>query len=348
MQDAEKPIDVTQEHRRQDGAKTGGTGGAAGRGKPFPWWKLGVVALVVVAAVLVAMSRDGCTRSRTATLDRAQRAADSFPPETVLATVDGETITLADLNAKLDAYPAPYRPKFERRKYEFLEDLIVRMLLLREAERYKIAETPEYQEAVNAQQEHAGREEDMLIQTLLWTQVVEKVEASDEEIRAYYDAHKDDLPGNPSFEEAKEMLEPNVRGRKRDEAVIAYVKSLKEAAAITRNEAWIEAQKALAAENPLDDALASGKPVLADFGRGTCVPCQQIAPILEELSKELEGRVHVLIINTDAFGELVQRYEVRIVPTQIFFDASARELYRHKGFMSKEDILAKLEELGML
>ena len=113
-------------------------------------------------------------------------------------------------------------------------------------------------------------------------------------------------------------------------------------------EAWIEAQKTLAHDNPLDGALASGTPVLVDFGRTTCAPCRQIKPILEELSKELEGRVHVLIIDTDEFGYLSNRYEIRVVPTQIFFDASATEVYRHRGFMSRQDILAKLKELRML
>jgi thioredoxin 1 len=102
-----------------------------------------------------------------------------------------------------------------------------------------------------------------------------------------------------------------------------------------------------AADNPLDSALASGKPVLADFGRGTCIPCKMMQPVLESLSKELEGKVHVLILDTDEYGYLANRYRIRIIPTQIFFDASGTEKERHQGFMSKEEILAKWKELGI-
>lgn len=348
MQEADRPTEATQQHRRQDGAEAGETGGDARRRNPFPWWKLGVVALVIVAAVLVVMARDGCTRSGSSTPSSARRAAETFTGETVLATINEDTITLADLNARLDAYPPHYRLRFKRQKHEFLEDLIDRTLLLRQAELKKIAENPEYRKSIEEQSGDPEREEHALVHILLWDQVVSKVTVSDEEIRAFYEAHKDDLPGNPSFEEAKETLMPKVRGDKRNEAVIAYVKSLKDAATITRNEAWIAAQKGLAVENPLDDALASGKPVLVDFGRTTCVPCRQIKPILEELGRELDGRVHVLVIDSDEFGYLSERCGIRVVPTQIFFDTSATELYRHRGFMSKDDILAKLKELGML
>ena len=44
---------------------------------------------------------------------------------------------------------------------------------------------------------------------------------------------------------------------------------------------------------------------------------------------------------------LKQKYGVKMIPTQIFFDASGKELFRHEGFMSKEDILGKWKELGV-
>ncbi len=101
----------------------------------------------------------------------------------------------------------------------------------------------------------------------------------------------------------------------------------------------------VAADNPLDRALTSGKPTLADFGRGTCIPCKMMQPILDELEKELKGRVHVLVLDTRDYGDLARRHGVRIIPTQIFFDAAGKEMFRHEGFMSREEILAKLEEL---
>jgi thiol-disulfide isomerase/thioredoxin len=71
-----------------------------------------------------------------------------------------------------------------------------------------------------------------------------------------------------------------------------------------------------------------------------------MAPILEELKKEYEGRLQVDFIDVWKDESAGGRYAIRVIPTQIFFDASGKELWRHEGFISKEDILAKWKELG--
>ncbi|MHC4713907.1 MAG: thioredoxin family protein [Planctomycetota bacterium] len=87
-------------------------------------------------------------------------------------------------------------------------------------------------------------------------------------------------------------------------------------------------------------------PRLLDLGKGTCVPCKMMKPILEELDKEYADRFTVEIIDLSLIPEATQDYGVQLIPTQIFFDASGKELFRHEGFMSREDILAKWSELG--
>lgn len=100
--------------------------------------------------------------------------------------------------------------------------------------------------------------------------------------------------------------------------------------------------------DPLTTALASGKPVLADFGKGTCAPCKMMKPILDKLAEELQGKVHVLILDTGDDALIANEYDVRMIPTQIFFAGTGKELFRHVGFMPREDILAKMNELGMI
>lgn len=90
-----------------------------------------------------------------------------------------------------------------------------------------------------------------------------------------------------------------------------------------------------------------GLPVLIDIGAGTCIPCKMMAPILEELKKELEGKLVVQFLDLNKFPDVAQIYGIRVMPTQIFYDASGKELFRHEGFYSKEDILAKWKELGV-
>lgn len=90
-----------------------------------------------------------------------------------------------------------------------------------------------------------------------------------------------------------------------------------------------------------------GKPVLLDLGATKCIPCKMMAPILEELGEEYAGVMEVVFIDVWEKPEAGSRYGIQSIPTQIFFDAEGKELFRHEGFISKEDILAKWKELGV-
>jgi len=98
---------------------------------------------------------------------------------------------------------------------------------------------------------------------------------------------------------------------------------------------------------PLGQALSSGKPTLAEFGRGTCIPCKEMKPILEELAKEYEGKLNVVIVEVDEHRDLTNQYGIMVIPTQIFFDSSGEEITRHIGFWSKEEIIAQLKKMGI-
>ena len=101
------------------------------------------------------------------------------------------------------------------------------------------------------------------------------------------------------------------------------------------------------AEYKPEQLIGKGLPALIDIGAGTCIPCKLMAPILEELKKELAGRLLVQFLDLNKFPDVAQIYGIRVMPTQIFYDASGKELFRHEGFYSKEDILAKWAELGI-
>ena len=88
-------------------------------------------------------------------------------------------------------------------------------------------------------------------------------------------------------------------------------------------------------------------PCLLDLGSTTCTPCRMMIPVLEALEKEYAGVFEVRFVNARRDEAAVKRYKVRVIPTQIFLDAEGKELFRHEGFMSKEDILAKWRELGV-
>lgn len=88
-------------------------------------------------------------------------------------------------------------------------------------------------------------------------------------------------------------------------------------------------------------------PMLVDLGKGTCIPCKKMKPILEELQTEYKGKAIVKIIDLRYEPQEAKKYEIRLIPTQIFFDAEGNEVYRHEGFMDKQSIKMKFVEMGV-
>lgn len=88
-------------------------------------------------------------------------------------------------------------------------------------------------------------------------------------------------------------------------------------------------------------------PRLLDLGADKCVPCKMMAPILEELKEDYAGIMAVDFIDVWKNPASAEPYGIRVIPTQIFFSADGTELFRHEGFLSREDILAKWRELGV-
>ena len=90
-----------------------------------------------------------------------------------------------------------------------------------------------------------------------------------------------------------------------------------------------------------------GIPKLVDLGRTFCIPCKKMAPILAELKREYAGRLDVEFIDVGENPDAARKYGIRLIPTQLFLDASGKELFRHEGFMSRDDILAQWRKLGV-
>lgn len=105
-------------------------------------------------------------------------------------------------------------------------------------------------------------------------------------------------------------------------------------------------QRQVSARSP-EQLTGKGRPTLIDLGAGTCIPCKEMAPILEDLKAGYAGRMDVHFLDVHQDSNLISMYKIRVIPTQIFYDAAGKELFRHEGFFSKEDILAKWQELGV-
>ena len=88
-------------------------------------------------------------------------------------------------------------------------------------------------------------------------------------------------------------------------------------------------------------------PKLIDLGADKCIPCKMMAPILADLKTNYAGRLDVEFIDVWKDPAPGRQYKIQLIPTQIFFAASGKELFRHEGFFGKKDILVKWKELGV-
>ena len=67
------------------------------------------------------------------------------------------------------------------------------------------------------------------------------------------------------------------------------------------------------------EVLKAGPPVLVDFWAGWCMPCRVLAPIVEELTGEYQGRLKVVKVDVDANPETASTYRIRSIPTLLLF-----------------------------
>ena len=102
------------------------------------------------------------------------------------------------------------------------------------------------------------------------------------------------------------------------------------------------AQAAEAKEIP-----AKGMVTMVDLGAKKCVPCKMMAPIMEKVEKDYQGKAVIHFYDVWEDREPATRFGIRGIPTQIFFDKDAKEVYRHVGFMSEADIVSQLAKMGV-
>lgn len=95
------------------------------------------------------------------------------------------------------------------------------------------------------------------------------------------------------------------------------------------------------------EAPVKGMVTMIDLGAKKCIPCKMMAPILEKLEKEYAGRAAIVFIDVWEDPRPAKRFGIRTIPTQIFFDKNGKETYRHIGFLSEEEIVRRLQDMGV-
>ena len=231
--------------------------------------------------------------------------------------------------------PTDMRENVKKNGFFVLENMAVRTILLAEAHTWA------GKTGRNTKPDSAESLSKAYLQSL-----AAEVRVTAAEVRAFYDANPDAVDG-AAYETVAKDLHDYVLQQKKQEMVTVHVQTVSARTTVEVDAAWVKCQAATMLDNPVDNARRSGKPSMVDFGRGGCRPCDMMTPILEELRKTYAEQCNVLFSHVGNEPLLAARYNVQSIPVQVFFDNDGTEVFRHVGFFPKEQILAKLTELGV-
>ncbi len=95
-------------------------------------------------------------------------------------------------------------------------------------------------------------------------------------------------------------------------------------------------------------AAAAGRslPRIVDFGMTSCAPCKVMIGVMSELERQYPDALRAEFVNTAEHPEAMDKYGIRMIPTQIFFSPDGRELFRHVGIMPTDAVVAEWSALG--
>lgn len=269
------------------------------------------------------------------------------PSRLVLARVDGEKITVRQFNKEIDKLEPPLiRDLFREEPGKFLDRLIVKALLLREAKKQGIsAPVQTYKDAA---QKPLSPDEAIIVE-FVGKKFSSPPEVKREEVEGFYKMYKDRMEGKP-LKEVAPAIEQYIREAKRQEALEQYLVEIRKNAKVDIDQERLQKiavkPPEMNTEDDLKKALTSGKPVLVDFGANSCIPCRQMRPVLKEVGKEYSEKAKILVIDVYKNQNLAQDYKVFMLPTLVFFDSKGKEAFRSVGMMEKEKIVGKLNEIG--
>ncbi|RJR34605.1 MAG: hypothetical protein C4567_15540 [Deltaproteobacteria bacterium] len=97
-----------------------------------------------------------------------------------------------------------------------------------------------------------------------------------------------------------------------------------------------------------NSASPSGKPALLEFGAGYCFSCKEMEKVMAALKTSHSDQVEFRMVYVDKEKDLFTQYKILMIPTQVFLDASGKEVDRHIGPLTREEVIQKLKELKFI
>lgn len=87
------------------------------------------------------------------------------------------------------------------------------------------------------------------------------------------------------------------------------------------------------------------KVTMVDLGSKNCIPCKMMAPVLQSVEKFYGDKAAIMFIDVKENPAVGQKYNIRTIPTQIFYDKQGKERERHEGYMEEKAIKEKIDAL---
>lgn len=253
-------------------------------------------------------------------------------PKGIILRSGNLQLTQKDLDADIRKSTKDLWPQLKRNLFFVLENVFTRSLIAWEAQSW----------AKDAKD--APKDDNSLMRAYIES-LTKDVTVTDAELKSFFEGNQD-MMGGASFDQVKAQLRAYVLEQKRGETIRARVSGLSDRYEVEIDKDWLAKQHSASMDNPVDKARMSGRPSLVDFGADGCRPCDMMTPILESLKKDYAGKVNVLFVHVRKEQILAARYGVQSIPVQVFFDKEGKEFFRHVGFFPKDQITAKLAEMG--
>jgi thioredoxin 1 len=273
----------------------------------------------------------------------------------VLATVNGEKITVVLFQKELEKIDPATRSLIAQDPGKLLDFLVNRTLLLQQAKKEGVTAAPQVPQVGQTGQPGTPQEQDRDAATIV-TYLEKKVAAlppiAAEEVEQIYEAYRGQMAGRKK-EEVLPLIRQMVEAQRQEEEAGRILAELRKESRIeidgkalqklTVVEPGMETQT----EADFRKALKGGKPMVVDFGSNRCIPCRQLRPVLQKVRKDHEGKLEVLIIEIQKNQQLAAEYQIQVMPTVVFIDKAGKEVFRHQGFMSEEKIKEQLAKMGV-
>lgn len=93
----------------------------------------------------------------------------------------------------------------------------------------------------------------------------------------------------------------------------------------------------------IEKLKSEGLPIIVDFGSDSCIPCKQMAPVLEDLNEEYRGKAIVKFVDISKNGDTIKDFPIKVIPTQFFFNADGTP-FKPKNVQQSNLIMYSSEE----